>query len=135
MGMSPAVVVTVGLSMLAAAATLAVAQDSGLPSISSPDAKETREEAARACVAEQRDQEYFDFKAIVACMIARGHYGPTFKYALPPGTRFRFGDSSGCAAVHSTMVCVGRDPDGSCKSLRKRLTFVPMPCLPIVRSI
>jgi hypothetical protein len=138
MGMSPvsASVVTVGL-LLATTAALAEEpkQGSELPAISSPDAKETRKEAARACVVEQREQEHFDFKAIVACMIAKGHYGPTFKFTLPPGTRFRFDDPSGCTAVHSMMVCMRRDPDGGCKSLGRRLTSVPVPCSPVVRSL
>jgi hypothetical protein len=55
-----AAVVTVGLLLLATTATLAEEpkQGSELQAVSSPDAKETRQEAARACVAEQLDQEH-----------------------------------------------------------------------------
>jgi hypothetical protein len=53
-------IVTGGLLLLATTATLAEEpkQGSELPVISRPDAKETSQEAARACGAEQLDQEH-----------------------------------------------------------------------------
>ena len=99
------------------------------------DPMQTRDEAARACVAEQRDQEYFEHKGFVTCMVAKGHYGPTYQYKLLPGMRFRLVDPATCRAVSSTMLCTRRASDGSCTRLEKRLTFVPIPCPLGERSI
>jgi hypothetical protein len=99
------------------------------------DPTETRDEAARTCIAEQQDQEYFEHKTFARCMVAKGHYGPTFQYKLPPGARFRLVDPAACRAASSTMLCTRRASDGSCTRWVNRLTLVPVPCPSGARSI
>jgi hypothetical protein len=64
------------------------------PAASTPEAKEALEAAIRACVAEQRGQEYFSFVAGHACMARKGYGRVGYTLVVPEGQKPRFGAST-----------------------------------------
>jgi hypothetical protein len=64
------------------------------PAVSDASAQNAKEEAGRACVDEQQGQEYFDVRVANACMVAKGHHDPRFRFPVSAGTKIRFGAST-----------------------------------------
>jgi hypothetical protein len=85
--------IAIGFLLLASGTTYAEEPKQRLepPAASIPDAKEAREAAARACVSEQRGQEYFSYEAGMACMAGKGYSRYDYKFVLPEGQKPRFG--------------------------------------------